>query len=276
MLQLTRSTFGLAVLMLLVSAASAVAADGYEINICLNSAGNVRFVPPGTACRSNERLVTWNTQGALGPAGPQGSQGPQGVIGPQGVVGPQGVIGPQGVVGPQGVAGPQGEVGPQGSNGANGADGAVGPQGPVAPGPGPALVLDSNDAIIGRYINRTGDVLVHVGTDYFVVGATLQGFVATGTFIHQEAGCLGPPAIAATANALSLTQVALVKPGEAWLPDFGASRITLPANSPYFYQVFFANGSSSRCMEDVVFSDVTLTPLRRIPLSGFRAPFHVQ
>jgi hypothetical protein len=252
MLQLTRSTLGLAVVLLLVTAASAVAADGYEINICLNSAGNVRFVSPGTACRSNERLVTWNTQGALGPAGPQGSQGPQGVIGPQG------------------------EVGPQGSNGANGVDGAVGPQGPVAPGPGPALVVDSNDAIIGRYINRTGDVLVTVGADHFVVGATLQGFVATGTFIHQEAGCLGPPAIVANANALSLTQVALVKPGEAWLPDFGASRITLPANSPYFYQVFFANGSSSRCMEDVVFSDVTLTPLRRIPLSGFRAPFHVQ
>ena len=268
MLQLTRSTLGLAVLLLLVTAASAVAADGYEINICLNSAGNVRFVPPGTACRSNERLVTWNTQGALGPAGP-----PRAYARTARVV--QSVR-KASAIGPARRDGPQGEVGPQGSNGANGVDGAEGPQGPGAPGPGPALVLDSNDTIIGRYINRTGDVLVNVGADHFVVGATLQGFVPTGTFIHQEAGCLGPPTIAANANALSLAQVALVKPGEAWLPDFGASRITLPADSTVLLPGVLRQRIVNRCMEDVVFSEVLLTPLRRVPLSGFSAPFHVQ
>jgi hypothetical protein len=137
-------------------------------------------------------------------------------------------------------------------------------------------VLDSNDTVIGHYINRTGDVLVHIGADHFVVAATRRGFTPTGSFIHREAGCTDDPSIAATASAPSLAQVALVKPGAAWLPDFGARRITLPAESTYFYQIFFADGSSTTCLEDVLNSEVTLTPLRQVPLSGFSAPFHLQ
>jgi hypothetical protein len=137
-------------------------------------------------------------------------------------------------------------------------------------------VLDSNDTVIGHYINRTGDVLVHLGADHFVVAATRRGFTPTGSFIHREAGCTDDPAIAANASAPSLAQVALVKPGAAWLPDFGAKRITLPAESTYFYQIFFADGSSTPGLEDVLYSAVTLTPLRQVPLSGFSAPFHLQ
>jgi hypothetical protein len=137
-------------------------------------------------------------------------------------------------------------------------------------------VLDSNDTVIGRYISRTGDVLVHIGADHFVAAATRRGFTPTGSFIHREAGCTDEPTIAANASSPSLAQVALVKPGAAWLPDFGARRVTLPAGSPYFYQIFFADGSSTTCLEDVLYSDVTLTPLRQVPLSGFSAPFHLQ
>ena len=151
-----------------------------------------------------------------------------------------------------------------------------GPQGPGASGPGPALVLDSSGAVIGHYINRTGDVLVHVGADHFVVAATKQGFIPMGSFIHREAGCTDMPTIAANVNALSLAPVALVKPGEAWLPDFNATRVTLPADSTYFYQIFFADGSSTPCLDDVVYSEVTLMPLRQVSLSGFSAPFRLQ
>ena len=258
MLQVTRTTLGLAVMLLLVTAASVVAADEFEIDICLNSAGHVRFVPPGTACRANERLVTWNSQGAPGPVGPQGPQGPQGPVGPKGSDGTDGAEGPQGPEGPEGPQGPQG------------------PQGPGASGPGPALVLDSNGIVIGRYISRTGDVLVQIGADHFVVGATQQGFVPTGSFVYQEAGCTDTPSIVANVNASALAQVALVKPGEAWLPDLVAAKINLPPNSTVFSQTWFADGSSTPCTQGVQFSAVTLTPLRLVPLGAFIAPFHLQ
>lgn len=254
MLRLTRTTLGLAGLLLMVTATSVVAADEFEIDICLNSAGNVRFVPPGTACRSNERLVTWNTRGAPGPVGPQGPQGPQGPLGPQGADGPQGPQGPEGPQGPQG------------------------PQGPAASGPGPALVLDSNGTVVGHYINRTGDVLVHIQSDYFVVGATLQGFVPTGSFVYPPTGvgCTGTPSTLSNVNASALAQVALVKPGQAWLPDLVAAKINVPAGSTGFAQTFFADGSSTPCMERFFPSAVSLTPLRPVPLGTFIAPFHLQ
>ena len=275
MLRLTRTTLGLAVLLLLIMSTSVVAADGYAIYACLNSAGQVRFVRAGSPCRTSERPVTWNTQGPPGPLGPQGPAGPVGPQGPRGPLGLQGPQGPNGVNGPQGPQGPGGPKGSDGTNGAEGPQGPQGPQGPAASGPEPALVLDSNDVVIGQYISRTGDVLVHVGADHFVVAATQRGFVPTGSFIHRVAGCTDTPAIA-NANALPLAQVALVKTGEAWLPDFGARRNTLLADSPYFYQMFFADGSSTDCMEDVVWSEVTLTPLRKVPLNTFSAPFHLR
>ena len=274
-----------------VTATSVVAAAAPQVDICLSPSGNVRFIPRGTRCRTSERLIIWNNQGGVpgpqGPQGPQGAQGPQGPTGAQGPLGPTGAIGAAGPQGPQGAVGPKGSdgaVGPKGSDGADGAAGPVGPEGPQGPqgpqgpgasGPGPALVLDSNNIVIGHYINRTGDVLVHVGADRFVVAATRQGFISTGSFIHLEANCSDTPAIA-NPNALSLAQVALVKPGEAWLPDFGATPITLPADSMYFFQMFFADGSSTTCLEGVVSSEVTLTPLRKVLLSGFSAPFHLQ
>lgn len=258
MLRLTRTTLGLAVMLLLVTATSVVAADTYEINICLNSAGGVRYVPPGTACRANERLVSWNSKGVPGPVGPQGLQGLQGAQGPQGS---------------------QGSQGPQGSDGADGAEGPQGPQGPAGPaasGPGPALVLDSNDTIIGHYINRTGDVLVRIGANHFVAAATQQGFIPGGSFIHREAGCTDAPSSAANVNAHALSQVALVKPGEAWLPDLLAAKISLPANSTVYSQTFFADGLSTQCTQGTFFNAVTLTPLRSVPLGSFIAPFHLQ
>jgi hypothetical protein len=170
----------------------------------------------------------------------------------------------------------------QGSNGANGprgpegAQGPQGPQGSASSGPGPAFVLDSNDTIIGHYINRTGDVLVHIGADQFVVGATKEGFVPTGAFIHLDAGCTDTPSIVANVSAGALSQVALFKAGEAWLPDLTAAKINMPANATFSWQNFFADGSSTPCAAGTFFSPITLMPLRSVPLSGFIAPFHLQ
>jgi hypothetical protein len=255
MLRLTRTALAVAAMMLLIASTSVVAADGYVIYACLNPAGQVRFVRPGSACRRSERLVTWNTQGPPGPVGPQGPRGPQGL---------QGLQGPQGSNGANGPQGPGGALGPQG------------PQGPGASGPGPAFVLDSNDTIIGHYINRTGDVLVRIGADHFVVSATKDGFVPTGAFIYLDGGCTDTPSIVANVSADTLSQVALFKAGEAWLPDLAAVKINLPANSSFSWQNFFADGSSTPCAAGTFFNPITLMPLRSVPLSGFIAPFHLQ
>ena len=310
MLRLTRITLGLAVMLVQVTATSVVAAAEPQNDICLSPSGNVRFVRRGTACRTSERLVTWNTQSLPGPTGPAGPVGPVGPVGPQGAVGPQGPVGPIGPVGPVGPQGPQGAngadgatgsqgpvgpqgtvgaagadgangaVGPQGAPGADGANGAVGPQGPQGPaaeaGPGPALVLDRNNAIVGHYINRTGDVLVNVDGDRFVVAATRRGFVSGGQFVHRADGCTDAPSIAASANGFALGQVALVRQGEAWLPDFAAATIDLPEGATVFLQSVFMDGSFSQCLEVQVTSAGALRPLRSVSLSRFATPFHLQ
>ena len=166
-----------------------------------------------------------------------------------------------------GPAGPQGPEGPQG---------AQGPEGPAATGSSPALVLDSNETIVGHYISRTGDVLVHIGSDRFVAGATQQGFVSAGTFIHRDEACADTPSIVANVDALALAQKALVKPGEAWLPDLAAAKIDLPANSVVYTRAFFADGSSTSCSPGVFSNPATLMPLRSVPLGAFLVPFHLQ
>jgi Lamin Tail Domain len=62
--------------------------------------GALRVVARASSCRSREKALSWNQQGAAGPAGPAGATGP---AGPRGATGPQGPVGP---AGPQGPAGP--------------------------------------------------------------------------------------------------------------------------------------------------------------------------
>jgi hypothetical protein len=78
------------------------------------------------------------------------------------------------------------------------------------------------------------------------------------------------------ANPNALAQLALVKPGEAWVPDFSATPIDLPASSIVYTQTAMSDGSLSPCLEGMFWMPVTLTPLRMVPLSGFAAPFQIQ
>ncbi|HEX3282359.1 MAG TPA: hypothetical protein VHR36_14075 [Pyrinomonadaceae bacterium] len=58
------------------------------LEACVNKVnGSMRLVDAGTACRHNEKRVTWNLAGPVGPAGPAGAPGP---AGPQGPAGPAG------------------------------------------------------------------------------------------------------------------------------------------------------------------------------------------
>lgn len=125
-----------------VAAVAAATVEETVIHACVRpSNGQVRIVPPSTACRAGERRLTWtrNAVGVPGLAGPRGPAGPAGPHGPAGPPGPAGPAGPQGLPGlqgPQGLTGPAGPTGPAGKDGAPGPQGprgATGPQGPAGP-----------------------------------------------------------------------------------------------------------------------------------------------
>ncbi len=49
------------------------------ISACVNPVGQMRLLDEGTACRDQERLVTWAVQGPSGPPGPEGPSGASGL-----------------------------------------------------------------------------------------------------------------------------------------------------------------------------------------------------
>src|SRR5262249_26642071 len=66
---------------------------------CILPSGQLRIIDTETSsCDDNQKQITWNH---TGPVGPQGPQGPMGLQGPKGIPGPAGVQGPQGPQGPQ-------------------------------------------------------------------------------------------------------------------------------------------------------------------------------
>lgn len=91
MLRLTRSTVLLSLVWICLFGTRTSAAD--TIYACVNPAGHVRLVAPGSSCRHEEQRVVWNVQG---PQGPEGPQGPAGADGKDGAEGPAG-SGPAGV-----------------------------------------------------------------------------------------------------------------------------------------------------------------------------------
>src|SRR5215813_14933674 len=106
---------GIAGAFVVTLALAPISAGGQEqIFACVNAnSGAVRIVAQGAACRTPERLVTWNV---VGPQGPPGPAGPAGALGPPGPQGPAGA-GALGSPGPQGPAGPPGPPGPKGDPG---------------------------------------------------------------------------------------------------------------------------------------------------------------
>lgn len=90
---------------------AATAQSEQALSACVNNrTGTSRIVPPGTACRRTESLVTWASAGPAGPAGPQGPAGPKGSDGPKGAKGPKGDAGQQGAQGGAGDPGADGGV----------------------------------------------------------------------------------------------------------------------------------------------------------------------
>jgi hypothetical protein len=88
-----------------------------------------------TNCPAGTTAISWNQQGAAGPAGatgPQGAPGPAGAIGPEGPKGDTGAQGPAGPAGDTGPAGPKGDIGPAGAAGAPGTGATVGTEPPGA------------------------------------------------------------------------------------------------------------------------------------------------
>ncbi len=81
--------------------------------------GIVRVIAAHKKCRTSEKAITWNQNGARGMPGVEGRQGPKGDAGLTGPKGETGRMGPKGDTGP---AGPKGDTGPAGPSGVVGAD----------------------------------------------------------------------------------------------------------------------------------------------------------
>jgi hypothetical protein len=171
---------GIAGAFVVTLALSPIRADAQQqILACVHAnSGAVRIVAEAPACRTPERLVTWNVvgpQGPPGPAGAAGAQGPSGLQGPAGPAGAQGPSGPAGPAGAQGSAGQQGPAGPQGMRGERGEPGLAGPAGP------PGLKGEPGQASALRHVEGSGDAVACNDGEVLVTAickegpATLQG-----------------------------------------------------------------------------------------------------
>jgi hypothetical protein len=96
-----------------VAQAAIPGSDGV-INGCQAKIGNVRYLrvvdtDAKEHCTTNEKPLSWNQRGPIGPKGDTGPKGPKGDTGAKGQPGAQGPAGPQG---------PKGDPGPPGGAGA--------------------------------------------------------------------------------------------------------------------------------------------------------------
>ena len=117
----------------------ATAAVTGVISACVNPAGQLRIITPGTSapggdeedrprdrCGRNDTLISWNSQGINGATGATGPTGAAGATGAQGIQGPTGPTGSQGTKGATGATGANGSTGATGATGATGTRGATG------------------------------------------------------------------------------------------------------------------------------------------------------
>jgi hypothetical protein len=276
---------------------------------CVGPNGQVRLVTTIGPCGSNEVLVSWNAKGPQGPAGPKGDQGPAGAQGPQGpagVAGPQGpagAMGPQGptgiegpqgragAVGPQGpagVAGPQGPAGEQGPMGLQGPQGEAGPQGPAGPS-SEWLAVDALGKDIGPVLgNRDATVLTGVSGESVSVPVTKAGFARLSTYLFYTTNdCSGTEYVGGYASA---SQVPFV--------DAALGTELVDGRLSALYR---ENGAAARLMQYQAYRPSTwvwasatdtwsysagtcsplsstayLTPVKRLDLSPFVAPFSIK
>lgn len=103
------------------------------LTLCINPKGQNVVLPLGGTCNKPNRLITWDSNGVVGPSWPLGPKGPQGPTGTAGQMGPQGPVGPAGAIGPVGNAGTTGPIGAAGEMGQQGPQGPTGPTGVTGP-----------------------------------------------------------------------------------------------------------------------------------------------
>ena len=215
---------GLAALVVLASSATLAAgasersSDGV-ITACQKSGrGFLRIVRDASACRSNERVVTWNERGQDGPQGPAGPAGQAGERGPMGPAGAAGAAGLAGTTGPAGPAGPAGATGPAGAAGLQGAQGPAGPAGPQGPaGSASASLAALNGSACSRFDGSAGNVAIAT------TSANLIEFRCSGS-----GGPPPPPSSAKLViNEIDYDQVGADANGFVEIANIGSSAATL-------------------------------------------------
>jgi hypothetical protein len=147
-----------------------------QIFACVNAnSGGVRIVAQGAACRTPEKLVTWNV---VGPQGPPGPAGPAGALGPPGPQGPAGSAGQQGSAGAQGIRGEPGPAGPAGPPGAKGEPGQASALRHVE-GSGDAIACNEGEVLVSAICKEgpatiQGTVSAKCGSAIGIVGLCMR------------------------------------------------------------------------------------------------------
>lgn len=150
-----------------------------NIEICINSSGQIRGINLGVGNCDGLTELDWVTTGPSGPTGATGvlgnpgPQGPPGLEGTPGAPGPAGAQGAAGPQGPQGAIGPTGPTGPQGIMGEGGVTGPTGDTGPTG-ATGPMGISEDNISVF------TGGTLGTFGADQ---GVNLGPFNSVSTSI---------------------------------------------------------------------------------------------
>lgn len=135
---------------------------GCWTNAAINGSHVFVMQDAGTNCPKGTTAISWNQQGATGPAGPAGATGPAGAKGDTGAPGP---------------AGPQGPQGPAGANGNTLLNGTVAPD---------------------NSVGNLGDFYLDVATDMLFGPKTAGGWPATGISLVGPTGPQGDTGPAGT------------------------------------------------------------------------------
>lgn len=130
------------------SAVSLASSPANTIDACvMNGSSFIRALETGQSCRGNEKPLSWNAEGPMGPPGATGVPGPSGDPGPAGPPGLSGVGSVRGEAGtlPTGVLRPSVVVS------------ATCPEGKVALSGGATVDMDGAFAVLGSPVVAAGE-----------------------------------------------------------------------------------------------------------------------
>ena len=142
-------------------------------------------------------------------------------------------------------------------------------------GRGP-LVRDYYNTVVGSLLSSSGDVLITVNGESFVLDLSGGYYSTVGypALIFLHADCTGTPYRAFTNPPERLVPIAEFMFGAAWIHDSSVASVYMPAGAPAYVRNELVGSDS--CQAGAYPSPVTLYPIRSVSVAGFQPPFRVE